>query len=94
MRLLLFRSLACFHMDEFETAKVAFSKAVDAAGEGAKQLPVYRKWIRKCDAELDSACGVLWLMCPSSPRWPAPPPPLTPCRCALYPLVSQVMTRT
>ena len=47
--------LACFHLDEFETAKAAFTKAVEASGENARQLPVYRKWIRKCDAELDSA---------------------------------------
>lgn len=48
------KGLACFHMDEFETSKAAFEAAIANSDVGNRQLPVFRKWLRKCDAELDS----------------------------------------
>ena len=45
------RSVALFHMDEFEAAKGALE-------EGARLDPAnkqYKTWLRKCQAELDGA---------------------------------------
>lgn len=49
------KGLACFHMDEFETAKAAFESAIEATSDGqSKQVNMFKKWVRKCNAEIES----------------------------------------
>ena len=46
------QGLAAFHLDEYESAKVAFEKGVTLV-TSKKQKETYETWIRKCDAEID-----------------------------------------
>ena len=55
---------ACFALQEFEAARSAFASA-SALSPASKEL---KRWVRKCDAELDSATGA-----PPAPV-PAPAP--------------------
>lgn len=43
------RRVACFNIDEFETAKDAFEKGYAIEPANAQ----FKTWIRKCDAELE-----------------------------------------
>ena len=53
---------ACFALQEFEAARAAFA-AASALSPASKEL---KRWVRKCDAELDSETG--------APPVPAPVP--------------------
>eukprot|EP00944_MAST-04C_sp_MAST-4C-sp1_P004617 g4617.t1 len=46
------QGLAAFHLDEYESAKVAFEKGVTLV-TSKKQKETYETWIRKCDAEIE-----------------------------------------
>ena len=48
------RSVALFHLDEFEAAKAAFEQAQQLDPSGSQ----YQRWVRKCQAELDGGCAV------------------------------------
>ena len=41
-------SIACFHLDEYETAKVAFTAGSNLEPSNAN----YKKWIEKCDTAI------------------------------------------
>ena len=41
-------SIACFHLDEYETAKVAFTAGSILEPSNA----TYKKWIEKCDTAI------------------------------------------
>ena len=43
-------SIACFHLEENETAKVAFT----AGSNLEPSNPAYKSWIEKCDAAIAS----------------------------------------
>jgi len=44
------KGIACFSLDEYETAKIAFEKGLALAQE--KEKSSFKMWIRKCDAEI------------------------------------------
>ena len=44
------KGLACFALQEFESARAAFGKAIEVEGSG--DLGELKRWMRKCDAEL------------------------------------------
>lgn len=46
------KGLACFELDEFETALAAFKKGQELLGTEAKSRP-YGRWIRKCETEIE-----------------------------------------
>lgn len=46
-------SLACFEMGEYETAKAAFEQALKAPTTHASLQAPLRKWLRKCQAEIE-----------------------------------------
>lgn len=48
------RSVALFHLDEFEAAKAAFEQAQQLDPSGSQ----YQRWVRKCQAELDGGCAM------------------------------------
>ncbi len=67
------RSVACFKLEEYETARESFAKAQELAPTNA----ALKTWIRKCDAEIQGAP-------PSAPaggprRLQAGQPPCPPC---------------
>ena len=43
------KGVACFHMEEFATAKIAFEKGRDLDPDTAQ----FKTWIRKCNAEIE-----------------------------------------
>lgn len=49
------KGLACFHLEEFETAKDAFEKGLEIRRELNKSMVVYERNIRKCNVELEGA---------------------------------------
>ena len=48
-------SIACFELEEYETAKRSFSTGFNIRKKMNKDTTLYSRWIRKCDAELESA---------------------------------------
>mmetsp|Transcript_16001 Transcript_16001/g.48064 ORF Transcript_16001/g.48064 Transcript_16001/m.48064 type:complete len:382 (+) Transcript_16001:209-1354(+) len=47
------KGLACFELDEFETALEAFKAGETAADAELRDLRKYAMWIRKCEAEIE-----------------------------------------
>lgn len=43
------KAIACFNLNEFESARAAFSKALEFEGIDTREL---KRWVRKCDAEM------------------------------------------
>ena len=72
------KGAACFALQEFEAARSAFASAATLS-PASKEL---KRWVRKCDAEMDSETGALTVSVPaaaatpgtSSAPLPAPPP--------------------
>lgn len=49
------KGLACFELEEYETAKASFQRGEELRSRIAgKDLTVYQRWIRKCNSELIS----------------------------------------
>ena len=61
---------ACFSLQEYESAKAAFAKAVEF-DPSSREL---KRWKRKCDAELESATGATPPLTPVVPAAAAAPP--------------------
>ena len=66
------KAVACFNLQEYESACAAFNKAIELDGEGSREL---RRWIRKCNAEinLEAAGAVAPTSSGSSTANPAAP---------------------
>jgi hypothetical protein len=45
--------LACFELEEYETAKKSFEIGMSLHSAAEKDISVYARWIRKCDAEIE-----------------------------------------
>lgn len=45
--------MACFSLDEFETAKAAFEKGIQVAEEKGTSTKTFQTWVRKCAAEIE-----------------------------------------
>lgn len=61
------KGVACFNLEEFETAKACFETGL-GLNPGAKELKELQTWIRKCDAELEEEMA-------EAPQIPTPSPP-------------------
>lgn len=50
------KGLACFELEEYETAKASFQKGMELRSQsvGNDDVSTYQRWIRKCNSELTS----------------------------------------